>query len=1062
MASITVFAFVLLCFSFLSSSAGFTEKLFTSRLDYGQTSSLSLEPHLFCPILRTTPKLVDFTSTCICPPARALHDEPARDLVLALWSKIAPKWNVSTYVDTDMLHASLTAWRDTVSKAPSQAGKLMIQLWASTLWLICSWSWFLITKHFLTVAAVVLLYALTTCMVRAIRYIFGGLLGCLLSITGSLVIKGVWSCYTKAKSSSSYVKEKAVEGFLSFRIPQKPPRSSVLTVQYRDGSHLGYATNILLYNGEFALLTAEHVWRTEWARLVSTKSGNKIPLSEFQLLLRVDGGDLVILRGPPNWTSVLETKAVPFTTHSRLERGKVTMYNFDGEWKATNGEIVGSEDKFATHLSNTMGGDSGTPLFHGKHVVAVHVGASDKGNWNLAATIPSVAGLTSPGYVFETTAPQGRIFDEATIEKYDSLVRMAEQIIHFQPKTGKAWADYEDEEDEYFFEPELSLPLPKPEPSAPPAPPSTKMYPKIEVGQVEIPLSGKRQRRSRPPKQGKTICHPKRAAKRWKDRARAGGEGVGKQDPNFFNREGGCSSSYEQNAKTATSPEKAAPSETARGFQEYFRSFYCWEVPPSPCEVAGFQSCGTLPRFYHPKQKEQSPWGKALCQQHPELEEETRGFGWPQFGPKAELKSLQLQAARWLDRAQSAQIPSQEQRERVIKKTVEAYASCRTNGPAATRGDELSWPDFIEDLKQAVLSLEPDAGVGVPYIGYGLPTHRGWVEDPTLLPVLTRLVFDRLQKMSKASFETMTAEELVQSGLCDPIRLFVKGEPHKQAKLDEGRYRLIMSVSLVDQLVARVLFQNQNKREIALWRAIPSKPGFGLSTDGQTREFIEILANQTSTTPDDVVGRWREFLVPTDCSGFDWSVADWMLTDELEVRNRLTVHNNALTQRLRACWLRCISNSVLCLSDGSLLAQRVAGVQKSGSYNTSSSNSRIRVMAAYHCGASWAMAMGDDALESVDTNLEAYKSLGFKVEVSGELEFCSHIFMSPDLAIPVNRAKMLYKLIHGYNPGSGNLEVISNYLNACFSVLNELRSDPGFVSLLYAWLVHPVLPQNNA
>ncbi|UIX27227.1 P1 protein [Cotton bunchy top virus 2] len=490
MASITVFAFVLLCFSFLSSSAGFTEKLFTSRLDYGQTSSLSLEPHLFCPILRTTPKLVDFTSTCICPPARALHDEPARDLVLALWSKIAPKWNVSTYVDTDMLHASLTAWRDTVSKAPSQAGKLMIQLWASTLWLICSWSWFLITKHFLTVAAVVLLYALTTCMVRAIRYIFGGLLGCLLSITGSLVIKGVWSCYTKAKSSSSYVKEKAVEGFLSFRIPQKPPRSSVLTVQYRDGSHLGYATNILLYNGEFALLTAEHVWRTEWARLVSTKSGNKIPLSEFQLLLRVDGGDLVILRGPPNWTSVLETKAVPFTTHSRLERGKVTMYNFDGEWKATNGEIVGSEDKFATHLSNTMGGDSGTPLFHGKHVVAVHVGASDKGNWNLAATIPSVAGLTSPGYVFETTAPQGRIFDEATIEKYDSLVRMAEQIIHFQPKTGKAWADYEDEEDEYFFEPELSLPLPKPEPSAPPAPPSTKMYPKIEVGQVEIPLSG--------------------------------------------------------------------------------------------------------------------------------------------------------------------------------------------------------------------------------------------------------------------------------------------------------------------------------------------------------------------------------------------------------------------------------------------------------------------------------------------------------------------------------------------------------------------------------------------
>lgn len=118
-------------------------------------------------------------------------------------------------------------------------------------------------------------------------------------------------------------------------------------------------------------------------------------------------------------------------------------------------------------------------------------------------------------------------------------------------------------------------------------------------------------------------------------------------------------------------------------------------------------------------------------------------------------------------------------------------------------------------------------------------------------------------------------------------------------------------------------------------------------------------------------------------------------------------------------------------------------------------------MAAYHCGADWAMAMGDDALESVNTNLEVYKSLGFKVEVSGQLEFCSHIFRAPDLALPVNERKMLYKLIFGYNPGSGNLEVISNYIAACVSVLNELRHDPDSVTLLHQWLVSPVLPQNN-
>jgi len=113
-------------------------------------------------------------------------------------------------------------------------------------------------------------------------------------------------------------------------------------------------------------------------------------------------------------------------------------------------------------------------------------------------------------------------------------------------------------------------------------------------------------------------------------------------------------------------------------------------------------------------------------------------------------------------------------------------------------------------------------------------------------------------------------------------------------------------------------------------------------------------------------------------------------------------------------------------------------------------------MAAYHCGASWAIAMGDDALEAPDTNLDKYKELGFKVEVSGELEFCSHIFKSPDLAIPVNANKMLYRLINGYNPECGNTEVIMNYLNAAVSVLHELRHDKELCKQLEQWLISDV------
>lgn len=442
--------------------------------------------------------------------------------------------------------------------------------------------------------------------------------------------------------------------------------------------------------------------------------------------------------------------------------------------------------------------------------------------------------------------------------------------------------------------------------------------------------------------------------------------------------------------------------------------------------------------------------------------EKVRGFGWPEFGKEAELKSLRLQTARWLKRAESSKIPSSEDRERVISKTVEAYKNVKSNCPAVTRLNELSWEQFQKSFQPAVHSLELDAGIGVPYIAYGLPTHRGWVEnhERQLLPILAQLTYDRLKKMSQVNFEDMSAEELVQKGLCDPIRVFVKGEPHKQSKLDEGRYRLIMSVSLVDQLVARVLFQEQNKLEITLWRSIPSKPGMGLSTDAQVTEFMSSLSQHVQVPVEDLVYDWEKHVLPTDCSGFDWSVSDWLLQDEMEVRNRLTQNNNDLTKRLRSCWLKCLSNSVLALSDGSLFAQRVPGVQKSGSYNTSSTNSRIRVMCAFHAGASWCVAMGDDALESVDTNLEVYKDLGLKVEVSGQLEFCSHIFEKPDLAIPVNVGKMLYKLIYGYNPECGSIQVLRNYIDACTSVLNELRHDPGMVQLLYSWLLNPVLPQN--
>ncbi|ADW41585.1 P1-2 fusion protein [Brassica yellows virus] len=1021
-----IFLFALCSISFLSFSE--TTSTMTLGSPYLSLNQSSAPGSLYKRDMLPPPPQAVLTYTCQEP--RPLVEESYNDLLRAISQKSSSDfqnvYSLALNISSDFCLLGLEMLKDASFLAVEKFLWGLTRLWSSLMLASFSALWWLMSNFTTPVFCLALLYTVTRFMVKMVSFLFGGLPIWIISIAFSLLKKS----FSALRSTPKCLYEKAIDGFKSFTIPQSPPKTCVIPITHASGNHAGYASCVKLYNGENALLTATHVLRDCPNAIAVSARGlqARIPLAEFKTIAKSDKGDVTLLRGPPNWEGLLGCKAANVITAANLAKCKATIYSLEKDgWACGYAEIVGSDGTDAMVLSQTEEGHSGSPYFNGKTVLGVHSGASKKRNYNLMAPIPSIPGLTSPTYVFETTAPQGRIFAQEDVAEIENLYSGYKRLQNFKSKTGTNWGDMS-EDDDIFFE-------------------------------SKEDFSGKRSARRRPRNKRRRQLHPKDKQRRWE---RDDGENnlisSGKDKSREHREESGRTDLRESDEDIKTPPQKS-PKETAGEFERYFSSLYDWEVPTSPCEVPGFRHCGKLPQYYHPKQKEESRWGKTLIGIHPALGEKTSGFGWPKFGPEAELKSLRLQASRWLERAQSAEIPSDAERERVIQKTADVYHPCQTNGPAATRGGTLTWNNFMIDFKQAVFSLEFDAGIGVPYIAYGKPTHRGWVEDQRLLPVLAQLTFIRLQKMLEVNFEAMEPEELIRNGLCDPIRLFVKGEPHKQAKLDEGRYRLIMSVSLVDQLVARVLFQNQNKREIALWRAVPSKPGFGLSTDEQVLDFVKCLARQVGTTTSEVITNWKDHLTPTDCSGFDWSVADWMLQDDMIVRNRLTIDLNPVTERLRSCWLRCVSNSVLCLSDGTLLAQTHPGVQKSGSYNTSSSNSRIRVMAAFHTGAAWAMAMGDDALESNPADLAAYKRLGFKVEVSGQLEFCSHIFRAPDLALPVNENKMIYKLIFGYNPGSGNAEVVANYLAACFSVLNELRHDPASVELLYSWLVDPVLPQ---
>ena len=277
--------------------------------------------------------------------------------------------------------------------------------------------------------------------------------------------------------------------------------------------------------------------------------------------------------------------------------------------------------------------------------------------------------------------------------------------------------------------------------------------------------------------------------------------------------------------------------------------------------------------------------------------------------------------------------------------------------------------------------------------------------------LVRRLVVARLRILAGADLRGRTAEELVQMGACDPVRIFVKNEPHSAAKLSEGRVRLIASVSLIDQIVERVLWGPQNDAEIHSWFKIPSKPGLGLEDEDTALLCAEVMRRLAEGPA-----------AASDMSGWDFSVQEYEFDNEVLARNALNGSTlETLFGTVNANRMYCLSLSVFALSDGTLIAQRQRGIMKSGSYGTSSINSRERVMAAWYAGADWCIAAGDDALEAFIKHAEErYWALGHNLKgydpVEGSLEsfgfeFCS-TWMSRGVGYPVDYSKSLFRLLH--------------------------------------------------
>lgn len=164
--------------------------------------------------------------------------------------------------------------------------------------------------------------------------------------------------------------------------------------------------------------------------------------------------------------------------------------------------------------------------------------------------------------------------------------------------------------------------------------------------------------------------------------------------------------------------------------------------------------------------------------------------------------------------------------------------------------------------------------------------------------------------------------ERIEKRDADPIRLFVKPEPHKSKKIEEGRFRLISSVSVVDQIIDHLLHDDYDAKLSESWIHHAPKSGW---------------------TP--LCGGWKsfpEFKKPlaVDKKAWDWTVRPWLL--ELSLRHRIRQCENISAAWMDLAWWRwerLYKDPVFILSSGDLFKQKIPGVRKSGCVTTLSDNS---------------------------------------------------------------------------------------------------------------------------
>jgi hypothetical protein len=278
----------------------------------------------------------------------------------------------------------------------------------------------------------------------------------------------------------------------------------------------------------------------------------------------------------------------------------------------------------------------------------------------------------------------------------------------------------------------------------------------------------------------------------------------------------------------------------------------------------------------------------------------------------------------------------------------------------ADLSDDLFYIDYT--LRAIFDSLELNKSQGwTEHMNPG--TKAAW-ESPAEFRKLISFIKARLFVRMVFGFESMallTPHDAVYYGIKDPEKLFIKDEPHSQAKIDSNRYRLIWAPSLADTLLLGLTTRRFDKQNIACFQLgdVDSygigmgHHDAGLSRTGVVigRMLVEAHANGYRT------------IQGADYSGWDISVCrDAMLSVSQVRKNKvsgLDPYATSLAHEIIDIEHLCLSSHVIEV-DGTLTTVRVFGIVGSGTLVTGSNNTLANLLMTSVAGARDMHCVSDD------------------------------------------------------------------------------------------------------